>query len=226
MNTINKTSDSKLEFGLFFYSNGNILISKRLKDDSFSDYKPITEDTKRDLAIYLSEVKKEQENFYIKGLIPRNIHYFDNDNFKVIWTTKAGVRHQLFKTNSNSIESGNYPVPNLIWCAKKNSLKVFAYKEINGEIELYKAPFLNTSSCGSVCLGNVKFDFKDKDYLKIIQKIEIKFYESYFTHTNDNALIDGNIVEFYKKYKNKKVFPEKLLIKSKQTYDSLYSLIH
>ena len=128
---------------------------------------------------------------------------------------------QLF--TDDKIKNGVYPVPKLLWKFYKGSLDIFAYKIEKGKIVLYNAPFLNTSTHGDVCSGSIKYDFNTFDYLKIIQIIESKFYNSYFTHTNNDKLIKINLLDFYQNYLNAEKFPNNLLIKSPVSYDSLCS---
>ena len=221
MTIISKQQNSDLKFNLSFYGNGNILISSYdIESDTYSDFKPITEETFETLSKFFKK-KLNQKKYFIKGMIPRNIHYFDTENLHVIWTTEEKQAEQLF--TDDKIKNGVYPVPKLLWKFYKGSLDIFAYKIEKGKIVLYNAPFLNTSIHGDVCSGSIKYDFNTFDYLKIIQIIESKFYNSYFTHTNNNKLIKINLLDFYQNYLNAEKFPNNLLIKSPVSYDSLCS---
>ena len=221
MTIISKQNNSELKFNLSFYGNGNILISSYNADsDTYSDFKPITEETFESLNKFKKK-KKKKKKYFIKGMIPRNIHDFDVESLHVIWTTEEKQTEQLF--TDDKIENGIYPVPKLLWKFYKGSLNVYAYKIEKGNIVLYNAPFLNTSLSGAVCSGSIKYDFDTFDYLKIIQIIESKFYNSYFTHTNNDKLLKINLLEFYQNYLNAKKFPNNLLIKSNVSYDSLCS---
>ena len=221
MTIISKQQNSDLKFNLSFYGNGNILISSYdIESDTYSDFKPITEETFETLNKFFKK-KINQKKYFIKGMIPRNIHYFDVESLHVIWTTEEKQTEQLF--TDDKIENGIYPVPKLLWKFYKGSLSVYAYKIEKGNIVLYNAPFLNTSLSGAVCSGSIKYDFDTFDYLKIIQIIESKFYNSYFTHTNNDNLLKINLLEFYQTYLNAKKFPNNLLIKSNVSYDSLCS---
>ena len=221
MRIISKENNSELKFNLSFYGNGNILISSYdAYSDTYSDFKPITEETFETLNKFFKK-KINQKKYFIKGMIPRNIHYFDVESLHVIWTTEEKQMEQLF--TDDKIENGFYPVPKLLWKFHKGNLSIYAYKIEKGKIVLYNAPFLNTSLNGSVCSGSIKYDFDTFDYAKIIQIIESKFYNSYFTHTNNDKLLKINLLEFYQTYLNAKKFPNNLLIKSNISYDSLYS---
>lgn len=221
MTIISKQNNSELKFNLSFYGNGNILISSYNADsDTYSDFKPITEETFETLNKFFKK-KINQKKYFIKGMIPRNIHYFDVESLHVIWTTEEKQMEQLF--TDDKIENGIYPVPKLFWKFYKGNLSVYAYKIEKGNVVLYNAPFLNTSLGGAVCSGSIKYDFDTFDYLKIIQIIESKFYNSYFTHTNNDNLLKINLLEFYQTYLNAKKFPNNLLIKSNVSYDSLCS---
>lgn len=221
MTIISKQQNSDLKFNLSFYGNGNILISSYdIESDTYSDFKPITEETFESLNKFFKK-KLNLKKYFIKGMIPRNIHYFDTESLHVIWTTEEKQTEQLF--TDSKIKNGTYPVPKLLWKFHKGNLDIFAYKIEKGKIVLYNAPFLNTSLGGGVCSGSIKYDFDTFDYLKIIQIIESKFYNSYFTHTNNDKLLKINLLEFYKTYLNAEKFPNNLLIKSNVSYDSLCS---
>ena len=210
MIVINDNSVGKIAFVLAFYTNENIVymdyddIEKKLINPQ-----SLTVENYQSVAKFFSNKEKnKKEKYFINGFIPKNILYFEKEKNYVIWTTEPGIRKQIFK--NDSIKSGNYPVPKLLWKYKSGKLWVYALKE--SDDKLYNAPFLNVYSDGSVCLGSTKFRFKNKNYVDIITCIENSFYSSYFTHTNLNNIIDGNLIDFYKENKNKKIFPEKLLV--------------
>ena len=156
MTIISKQNNSELKFNLSFYGNGNILISSYDADsDTYSDFKPITEETFETLNKFFKK-KINQKKYFIKGMIPRNIHYFDIESLHVIWTTEEKQTEQLF--TDDKIENGIYPVPKLLWKFYKGSLSVYAYKIEKGNIVLYNAPFLNTSLGGAVFGGKIGSD--------------------------------------------------------------------
>ena len=63
---------------------------------------------------------------------------------------------------------------------------------------------MNVSSNGSVCMGNVKYGQETKYFEDLIDDIVFKFYNSIFTHTNNNKLLTINYQDFLKNHKNDK----------------------
>ena len=208
MNILNLNPTGELLYILAFYSNENIVYMNYNPElNKFEKPESLTEQNFNRISKSFNSIKKD-ELFGFKKFIPKNVLYFSPEYRKIIWTTEPGVKKQIFK--NDSIESGNYPVPKLLWKFFEGKLYVFALKE--NDDKLYQAPFLNTYSDGSICLGSIRFKFLNNDYEDCMRIVENNFFESYFTHTNTTNLIKGNLVEFYQNFKNKKKFPNDLLI--------------
>ena len=214
MELINNEKLGILSFVISFYTNGNMI---------YSEYEPENEKFSRQECITLENLelisnefskKQKKEGYNFKGFIPRNVLYYESNKKKIVWFSEPRVQEHLFK--SENIKSGKYPLPYLLWNYDNGRLSVFALsKEPNLENDiLYHSPLLNVYSDGSVCLGSTNFKFKSNDYEHIMKVVESAFFNSYFTHTNHNNIIKGNLIEFYKKHKNKKTFPNELLIET------------
>lgn len=203
-----------LSFIISFYTNGNMIYSEYNQEDKkFSRQECVTLENLDLISGQFSKPKKK-EGFNFKGFIPRNVLYYELNKRKIVWFSEPRVQEHHFK--SESIKSGKYPLPYLLWNYDIDRLSVFALsKEPDLKTDtLCHSPFLNTYSDGSVCLGSTNFKFKTSDYEHIMKVVEASFFNSYFTHTNHNNIIKGNLIEFYDKYKNKKTFPNELLIET------------
>ena len=97
-------------------------------------------------------------------------------------------------------------MPFLLWNYKNENLQIFALKRkpTKDTDDLYNAPFMNVSSNGLVCMGNVKYGQETKYFEDLIDDIVFKFYNSIFTHTNNNNLLTINYQDFLKNHKNDK----------------------
>jgi len=49
---------------------------------------------------------------------------------------------------------------------------------------------------GGVCMGNTKFKDSGYDYEKIIKKVEAGFWESVFTHSGHDKLLQMNFTDW------------------------------
>jgi PRTRC genetic system protein B len=124
----------------------------------------------------------------------------------------------LYSKKVHGLKSGEYHIPNLVFCYDGNGLDVFAIKKKDvlnpsEKTKLYKAPFFNTYSDGSVCMGNAKIK-KTRDITELIHNVETAFFKSEFTHTNEDEIVKGNLIEAYRIAEHKKSFQEDLLIES------------
>ena len=206
----------KLDFVIAVYNGSNMAYHKYNKiDDCMGPAEELTVQSLRRLFKFVKSQKNESYNFG-KNIIPPNIISFKTDEKFVSWWTKPCKKHLLFK--KDVITSGDYPLPYLLWKLKGNSLYVFALKSKpkNGLATVYQAPFMNVNSEGSVCMGSAKFSCISLNYNEIISKVENAFFNSYFTHTNANELLNGNFVELMNEMKDKDVFKNELLISKKK----------
>jgi len=167
--------------------------------------------------------KSNEKRVMFGGYIPTNvIGYADKINYNlVLWRTEAQKVRMLFDSKLK-IEDGKYHVPGLVWVFGKE-LKLYAYKEWNGEkTQLFFAPFHNISE-GSVCLGTA-MDYLDTDVMEytfrdVTQKVEAAFWQSKFTHSSNDGQINGTFVGLYSKSKFE--FPYDVLISADKTIKEL-----
>lgn len=147
----------------------------------------------------------------------RIISFEKNINgLKLKFKTEPGLFHHKYIPKLR-IKSGLRPLPGLIWNFKTDyrneELSIRAFKDFKfDDTELFKAPFLNTSS--NVCLGSSEFNidtFYRGDATEIANSVIEAFFNSAFTHTGDAKAIKGNILSLSRELINMKEFPLDLL---------------
>lgn len=171
-------------------------------------------------SIYKVLKMKDSEFMKFKNIIPENVLWFDQFDESVIFYTQPQMKELLFKVRNHDIKNGLYKVPFLLWVYKNKRLKVYALKTKPSKIEdtLYHAPFMNINSLGDVCMGNVKYAEGKHTFDELIEDIETKFFNSYFTHTNHDNLLQMNYLKFLEEnIDNKNVSFSKLLVKNNLT---------
>lgn len=164
-------------------------------------------------------VSKNYNSFEYNALESNNLINFaiNGTSVKMAWVTQPCVR-ELFFTKEMGLENGFYPVPKLIFSIDDEDLDVFAVRrndKLTADTVLYNAPFGNISEDGSVCMGSVRTKAKIPSLVKLMQKWEVLFFKSYFTHTNNDKIIKGNLVTLFKSLKGKDSFPDDVLVPTK-----------
>lgn len=187
----------------FPYEDGNLQAERLPIKENFDKLKTLLDSS------------EEYKTYSFDGIIPNNVLKFKSDTCNIVWTSDAKKRTLLF-SDALPIQSGTYPVPKLLWKFDGKTLKVFALTaaDITENSNLYQAPFLNVSNSGEVCMGTAKTKCKSTNYNTIIAFLENQFFNSYFTHTNTNDLIKGNITSMYLEQQEKKTksFDNQLLL--------------
>lgn len=211
----------KLKFLIAVYDGGNMAYHNYDKEnDCLGAPEQLTTGSTKHLFKFVKGQKMDHDYSFGSNIIPNEVLYFKSDEKYIIWYTKPCVKEILFK--NELIKSGEFPIPYLLWSLKGKSLYVNALyrKPKSLEDTLYQAPFMNVSSSGSVCMGSANFSSSSINYMEIIEKIESAFFNSYFTHTNENSLLNGNFIELLEEMRNTKKFNNKLLIKKKDKIKS------
>lgn len=177
------------------------------KNGNITNGELLTLETAKSLfsTLFTNDLIKNDLSF--EDLIPYNVLDYSKEEKYVIWYTEPSSRKLYFSENLN-IASGNYPMPYLLWKISGTKLNVWALKEkpISKNTDLYLAPLLNINAKGDVCMGNVNFVTNKTNYEAIISKVQEGFFNSYFTHTNHNELIKGNIIDLYKDILDKSTY--------------------
>lgn len=185
-----------LEFVLCGYGEEMIYHEYNVHDDALSAGKPLTVETAKTLFNFVNNIDNI-DHYSFSGMIPKNVLTYKTDEKYIIWQTPAEIKNIIYKEGL-PISSGEYFVPRLIWKLNGNKLSIWAIKEdIKSEKDkLYNAPFFNIYNDGSICMGSAKFLEGSYDYAKIIKKAENGFWNSTFTHTNNDNLLDFNFTEW------------------------------
>jgi PRTRC genetic system protein B len=179
-------------------------------DGEFQNARPLS----REDLVAFARIADDKDNSAEKKCFPfRNILGFKSNAIET-WITWICPAQQLELLFSTGIKSGKYYIPNLIFQSDGRTVRVYAIKQrsiskINKETKVYRAPFMNTGSSGSVCMGNVKMK-KYKTLTEMIHIVETAFFKSKFTHTNYNEIVKGSLIDAFHNQQGK--FDEKLLL--------------
>lgn len=207
-----------------YYGSGECYFSKHpITGGKLGAGAPLTQEMVRDI---LKLVDVESNEFTFKGRLPKQLLYFrDKGQLLLVWYCDRKSERLLFKDGLD-IPTGNYPLPKLVFALNGNTLSVFAIKRkrpVHDGTALYHAPFMNVYASGKVCMGDVNIDYgRFGHYEDIMSFTEKQFFMSLFTHTNHNALLEGNYVELMAEMKGKTKFNEDLLIPNTLTLSDSY----
>lgn len=199
MEIIKEVKKKELQSVIAFY--GNEAMYHDFENGILGAGRKLTTESAKTIFKFVNDVQ-DQFDFNFSGLVPANILKFKTDEKYIWWTTAAGIRKLNFEKNTN-FKSGDYWVPNLIWKIKGKMIYVWAYKEFGLDKKVYQAPFMNVSSNGSICVGTAAMHTNKYDYETIMQKAELAFWDSYFTHTNADNLIQGNFSKVMREHFDK-----------------------
>lgn len=123
----------------------------------------------------------------------------------IVWYRKS-TRTTFRFLQKEAVVEVECEVPSLIFCASAGKLNVVAYKgnkKPTSDTRLYRAPFPNVSSSGSMCLGSNKLDhFVSESMLDFVEEL---FFESEFTYE-----LDGNCLRTIKGYDDLIAFYQQL----------------
>lgn len=165
--------------------------------------KPLLQDTIQSmLDVFFDE---RQDSSRITGYIPYNVLSYDNlpgGKYNLVWYRPAETRVIHF-SDQLKIPSGEVWLPPLLYKVMGSKLYIFALKSDTRptvETRLFKAPFHNIYSDGSVCLGNAKVKKPDqKSFENVIQYWEDMFWLSEFSHLlSDENPTKSNINTLWK----------------------------
>jgi len=191
-----------------------------IKDGEFGPGRPLTKSELEDISILAKDQTESESN---EAFPFRNILAFNLDTIKkkVMWIYPAGKIKLLFSNSVSGIKSGEYYIPNIIFKYNRPKLHVYAIKnkdisKLEPGTKIYKAPFMNVGYDGDVCMGSVKVK-KARSINDIIKNVETSFFNSLFTHFNDQQIVKGNCIDMFNNQKSK--FEEKYLIESQKLED-------
>jgi len=167
--------------------------------------KPLSEYAVRKIADSFTSKKlkkKESDSTVLKGFLPDNLIYLDQNNAKsdhIAWFMNKRKADLYFDKRVKIPDGkGNMPMTLFIW---NGSLNVFALKSEPKSLDdkVYEAPFPNISDSGFVCLGNTKRQDKPKIFETAIKVYETAFFQSRFTDEGlDRRLANISMVQLWK----------------------------
>ena len=202
------------------YSDNVIYYDVNPKTQELSTPKNLTMKNLKNIFRFLN--KEAVSLFKFKDIIPENVLHFNELTGTIIFYTKPKKQPFLFK--KNDFKNAIYRVPHLLWKYEPGKVWVYALKSKpkNVDAVLFNAPFMNVYPDGSVCTGTIEFDEELYCFDDIMKEVENKFFSSYFTHTNNEDLLQMNYATFLKEYANTQTMNySKLLVESKQTLKNL-----
>jgi len=193
---IKNVDENKLEFVICGYSSEMIYHEFNSDENKLDAGKSLTFETAKSIFNFINQIDDIQ-NYSFQDIIPKNVLKFKTDEKYIIWETPEGIQDIIYKENL-PIQSGKYFVPKMVWKLVNNRLSIWAIKKSvsSKKDKLFQAPFFNVNGTGGVCMGNAKFVDNGYDYLKIMKKVEAAFWNSVFTHTIQNELLNFNFVEW------------------------------
>ena len=228
MNTIfsipERSTIKEPSFLIVGYSGYEDLALHPITDGKVGQQLPFSKKTVKSIFNVLYKKEDEKEDYRFKSLIPSTLLFVNpNRNHPTfVWYSDAKTR---FIEYSDESLSGNYPTPKTLFKYHKGKLQVFALKKgtINGDSELYQAPYYNVYTNGGVCMGNVNYSIEEFTYIEdTIQFLEQAFFQSVFTHSSSNNLLTLPFSEFLTKYKDtKQRFQDTLLVATESTLNTI-----
>ena len=158
------------------------------------------------------------------GFVPSNLLYIDGD--AIAWWLAPARRHVAFRSPElGAAERGEVvPHPGIVF--KVDGLRrwhVWAVKGDERPVEstpMFQAPYLNVSSDGAICTGNVPLP--EGTTAERIDAWNRAFFGSFFTHPNTRGKLvtyKGGAHQFWRDMLDRRhaEFPERVLVPLKQT---------
>jgi PRTRC genetic system protein B len=177
------------------------------------------------LSRLVENIKSKDYALSFKGLIPGNVLWFglSNGAIKVLWHV-APKKAYLHFSKEMQLKNGRYNLPGIAFLVEGDELNVFAIKDRQPALDtlLFNAPFGNVSNEGKVCMGNVAVKESFDCIEDLIDSWENYFFNSVFTHTNNDRIVKGNLVKILKSVReNDNPFPDKVLLLEGRTIKDL-----
>ncbi len=215
---ISEIEKQQLQFVLCFYDGVIMHHSYNGYGNKLNTGTLLTDDAFRAIFNFVKDMPAFYEkSLGFKDLITKNVLKFSTKTKYAVWVSESQERKLMYQ--GTKIKNGKYKVPPMLWILKNNALYVYALKSSNNitmDTKVYYAPFYNVNSTGLVCMGSAYFNGDHTDYSKIISDVQDKFFNSYFT-ISQNRELTVDFIEYCRKVVNKNEFDLKLLIDTKLT---------
>jgi PRTRC genetic system protein B len=201
------------------------------KQNKPGPFEPMKVEAFTEIAAALS--KKHIVEFNSQEALPENILYNCQvpGRMNIIWYLLRPTRKIIFakgitnKAKKITLKNETMKLPSIIFQYKNNGLSIYCFKENkrpDSTTKLFMAPFMNTSTEGSICLGNAQINRDTRSLSTFIRGCEHAFFDSQFTHTSGNVTKRDYITVIQEAIK-KKEFPLKDLIQTHKTLNTLLS---
>lgn len=168
---------------LFYQGNENVVAEKV---DFFKGVETNRTILKRNSLLSMAKtIIQTTEHDRLSGMIPKQMIYTSSST--IVWEWKS--RKVELNVNGSTVL---VKLPNLIFVYKpfQNSHYVFA----KVRTKIYNAPLPNVSSSGNICWGSSK-KVSHNSFESVIKSFESSFFNSEFTHSNnDQAITSGCVV--------------------------------
>jgi PRTRC genetic system protein B len=209
---------------LIIYKNGDAeryyIESHQIEHGQMLAGTPLDGKTLEAMVEYYSEQQKATDT--IKGIIPHNLLYCEWNAVKkiMIWYNEPQRRNMVFVQNLE-IPLGVAWQPGIVYVVNNGSLAVLAYKSEGrpqDNEKLYRPPYHNCNSIGTVCLGSAKTAYpKELTYSAMMAYYETLFWASEFSHlAGVESLVKGNLNLYWKSaIKGKSKFDTSILMSLK-----------
>jgi len=222
MEVITEIAKEDLNFVLCFYDDIVMHHEYNKYNGNLKTGQPLTLDSLKAIFSFVNsneELKVKKYGF--KDIITKRVLKFSPNSKEIIWVTESMQTGLLFKCTG--FKSGKYRIPPVLWILKNKSLQVFALKSteaITMNTDVFYAPFFNVNSKGDVCMGTAYFNNRHTDYGKITADVEDKFFNSYFTHSQ-NEMLSADYKKYMQNIRGKDEFDVSLLIDTKMKIKNL-----
>ena len=214
----------ELAIVVYRYDADFYLESHKITDGQMEPGVPLQEEAIAEMVdVFNTKIKRSNE---INGIIPDRLLYCNWEKKQLVWYLPASEQLMRF-TKELSIPNGKAFQPSLIFVLEHDDLTVKVYqgsKRPTEDTKLFRAPYHNVSSDGSVCLGSAKSKKKlNNTYQSVIEHYEDLFWNSEFSHlAGSESPIKGNLNTYWKRaIKKKTAFDYAVLMDSEETFGSL-----
>lgn len=213
------------------YYSGSIYLEKSDVDAKgvMTGFKPLTKKELQNIhRVFKNDAKKNKDTdikrYFFSNLVDYDVLHFTSnpltEQFSITWRIPSAERMFVLKK-----EPGMLKYPNLIFQMKRGRIFAWAYKVWKGNNTiLYNMPFPNFYSENSMCWGNINFNFKERDFSKIMEEAEKAVFQSSFNAYESRNRTKKSTPAILKKARDtNKPIPTKMYVPSKKKLKDVIS---